>query len=262
MGFYRGKLIELPKKGHAIIVTDIHGNLTDYNKYLELWKKYGEKNIHFIITGDFIHAMGRKDDRSIDILESVMHHFKNFKNFHALLGNHEWSAISMVSVYKGGVNQSHSFKSLLKDRFKKDWEFKLHEYQNFFKELPVAVKTDNKLFISHGGPPRHVNSIEDIVHITDNGYGEDNQKLYQLLWNREENFTRDDLNNFLGVVGSNAMVVGHTPVDGVKLVYDKQLVVSSSFSLGKKSYLVVNLKNNISKARDLLSMEKNLHWYS
>jgi serine/threonine-protein phosphatase PP1 catalytic subunit len=43
MGIYRGKIVELPKKGHAIIVTDIHGNLTDYNKYLELWKKYGEK---------------------------------------------------------------------------------------------------------------------------------------------------------------------------------------------------------------------------
>ncbi len=262
MGFYRGKLIELPKKDHAIVVTDIHGNLNDYNKYLELWKKYGKKNFHFIITGDFIHAMGKKDDRSIDILESVMHNFKHRKNFHALLGNHEWSAITMVSVYKGGVNQSHSFITLLKDRFEKDWEFKLEEYQNFFKELPVAVKTDNKLFISHGGPPRNLDSIEDIVHITDKGYGEENSKLYQLLWNREENFNKEDLNNFLRVVNCNAMIVGHTPVNGVKMVHDKQLVVSSSFSLGKKSYLVINLKKNIERARDLLSMEKNLHWYS
>lgn len=262
MGLYRGKLVELPRRGQAIVVTDIHGNLTDYNKYLDLWKGYGDKDFHFILTGDFIHAMGKKDDRSIDILESVKYNFENFENFHALLGNHEWSVISMVSVYKGGINQSNSFKTLLKERFKDGWKLKLEEYQNFFKKIPVAVKTDNKLFISHGGPPRNIRSIEDIVHITDEGYSKDNQKLYQILWNREENFDRNDLNNFLGVVDCNAMIVGHTPVDGVKLVYDKQLVVSSSFSLGKKSYLVIDLNKEIKNARKLLNMEKSLHWYS
>ena len=262
MSLYRGKLVELPGHGHAIVVTDIHGNITDYNKYLDLWKKYGDKNFHFILTGDFIHAMGKKDDRSIDILESVKYYFENCKNFHALLGNHEWSAISMVSVYKGGVDQSHSFKALLKERFKGGWKSKLEEYQNFFKKLPVAVRTANKLFICHGGPPKHVNSIEDIVHITDEGYSENNQNLYQILWNREENFNREDLNKFLGVVGCNAMIVGHTPVDGSKLVYKNQLIVSSSFSLGKKSYLVIDLKSKIKNARELRRMEKNLHWYS
>lgn len=262
MGLYRGKLVELPRRGHAIIVTDIHGNLTDYNKYLDLWKGYGDKNFHFILTGDFIHAMGKKDDRSIDILESVKYYFEKCKNFHALIGNHEWSAISMVSVYKGGVNQSHSFKTLIKERFKDDWNLKLEECQNFFKKLPVAVKTGNKLFISHGGPPIHIKSIDDIVHITDEGYGENNQNLYQILWNREENFNRDDLNKFLDVVNCNAMIVGHTPVDGVKLVYNKQLIVSSSFSLGKKSYLVIDLKKEINNARKLIKMENNLHWYS
>jgi hypothetical protein len=262
MGLYRGKLVELPKLGHAIIVTDIHGNLTDYNKYLDIWKKYGDKNFHFILTGDFIHAMGKKDDKSVDILESVEYHYENCKNFHALLGNHEWSAISMVSVYKGGVNQSNSFITLLKERFKDNWKLKLEEYQNFFKKLPVAVKTANKLFISHGGPPRDVKSIDDIVHIADDGYSEANQNLYQILWNREENFNREDLNKFLDVVDCNAMIVGHTPVDGSKMVYDNQLIVSSSFSLGKKSYLVIDLKKEIRNARELLKMEKNLHWYS
>lgn len=30
------KLVELPDYGHLIVVTDLHGNLEDYNYYLSL----------------------------------------------------------------------------------------------------------------------------------------------------------------------------------------------------------------------------------
>lgn len=259
MGLYKGKLVELPRKGHAIVITDIHGNISDYNKYLELWKKCDKKKFHFIITGDFIHAMGKKNDKSVDILESVKYNFEKYENFHALLGNHEWSVISGVSVYKGGVNQSLNFESLLKERYNEKWKYKFEYFQDFLKKLPIAIRTENKVFISHGGPPKDIKNMGEIVHITDDGY-KDNPKLYQILWNREEDFTINDLNEFLDVVGCNAMVVGHTPVDGVKLVSDKQLIVSSSYTLGKKSYLILDLEKEINNARELLKMKKDLHW--
>ena len=71
MSNYNGKLIELPKEGKAVVVTDLHGNLNDYNRYIGIWGEYrdNDNNTHFILTGDFIDAMGIKDDRSIDILE-------------------------------------------------------------------------------------------------------------------------------------------------------------------------------------------------
>ena len=261
MGFYKEKLVELPKKGYAIVVTDIHGNLNDYNKYISIWEKCNEKNVHFILTGDFIHAFGEKKDESIKILESVKHNFEKYENFHALLGNHEWSTISRVSVYKGSVNQSLNFESHLKERFKENWKIKLEEYQNFFKTLPVAVKTDNKVFISHGGPPKNVKSLDEIVHIADNGYIE-NTMLYQLLWNREDDFTNRELKEFLRAVGCSAMIVGHTPVDGIKMVGKEQVILSSSYTLGKKSYIILDLEKKIRDANDLLKMEKKLHWYN
>ena len=261
MGVYNGKLVELPKKGSAMVVTDIHGNLSDYTRYISIWEKCRKNNVHFVLTGDFIHALGKENDESIKILESVKHYHENYENFHALLGNHEWSTISRVSVYKGSINQSLNFESLLKERFEGKWKIKLEEYQKFFKELPIAVKTDNKVFISHGGPPKNVKSIGDIVKIADDGYLE-NDNLYQILWNREENFTVRDLKDFLRAVGCNAMIVGHTPVDGIKIVGKEQIIVSSSYTLGKKSYLILDLEKKIKDARDLLKMEKQLHWYN
>lgn len=258
---YNGKLVELPDQGKAIVVTDLHGNLKDYKKYLDIWRKCDKQRDHFVLTGDFIHAMGRKNDKSIDILESVKHNWENCENFHPLLGNHEWATISTVSVYKGGVNQSHNFELLLRERFGGEWKNQLEEYQTFFKNLPLAVKTANKVFISHGGPPKNINNLDDIINITNEGYVKNN-KLYQLIWNREEDFSLQDLESFLKKVNCSAMIVGHTPVNGAKMIGNKQIIVSSSYSLGKKSYILLDLEKKINDAKDILKMVKNLHWYS
>lgn len=255
---YNGKLVELPRHGKAIVVTDLHGNLEDYRRYLEIWNKCDKKRDHFVITGDFIHATGRKNDRSVEILESVKNNWEKWENFHPLLGNHEWATISTVSVYKGGMNQSHNFELLLMERFGDEWKNKLEEYQTFFKNLPVAVKTANNVFISHAGPPTNISDLDDIINITNKGYSENN-KLYQLIWNREEDFSSDDLESFLKKVGCSIMIVGHTPVNGTKLIGNRQIIVSSSYSLGKKSYISLDLEKNIDDTRDILKMVKNLH---
>jgi serine/threonine-protein phosphatase PP1 catalytic subunit len=138
---------------------------------------------------------------------------------------------------------------------------KLEEYQDFFKKLPIAVKTDNKVFISHGGPPRNIKNLDEIIHIAEKGFIK-NDKLSQILWSRDEDFTKEELRSFLRAVGCNAMIVGHTPVNGVKLIDNKQIVLSSSYTQGKKEYVLLDLEKKIKDARDILKMVKQLHWYS
>ena len=120
MHIYNGKLVELPNEGKAIVVTDLHGNLKDYKKYIDIWEKYKEENIHFILTGDLFMLWGERMIDLIDILESIKQKCETNENFHPLLGNHEWSTISRTSVYKRGVNQSLNFEALLKEYLTKD----------------------------------------------------------------------------------------------------------------------------------------------
>lgn len=51
--------------------------------------------------------------------------------------------------------------------------------------------------------------------------------------------------------------MGHTPVNGVEL-NGNQLVVSSSFSLGKKAYVELDLEEEINNGHDLCRMVKFL----
>lgn len=248
-----GDLIKLPRDGLALIVTDLHGNINDFDKIIEIWGDLSTNKKHLILTGDFIHAMGSENDHSLEIL-NVVRDYCQFDNFHLLLGNHEWATITNCSVYKGGVDQSLNFEELLKNKFGGEWKHKLEEYTNFFKELPVAVKTDNGVFISHSGPPKNLNSIDEIMNMTQKGYS-DNPQLFELLWNRYGDYTKTDVDNFLHKVGCKAMIVGHTPVKGYKLIRN-QLIVSSSYSKGKKAYVELDLEKEIRGGRDLKKMVK------
>ncbi|GAB6055151.1 metallophosphoesterase [Methanobacterium movens] len=249
--------MELSGKGHVLIITDIHGNWSDFNKFINIWDDFKGNNNHLVITGDFIHSMGLVEDKSIEVLEQIQYQFESDQNFHVLLGNHEWSLISSVVLFKNRENLSFKFENLLKKRFPGSWKEKLEIYIKFFKKLPVAVKTNNKVFISHSGPSKNIKSIEDIINISDSGYVE-NKILEEFLWNRYGDYNLTDIDNFLKKVDCRAMVVGHTPVDGAKLVGKKQLIISSSYTGGSKAYLILDLEKKINDATDLMKMVKFL----
>lgn len=253
MHVLNGSLIELPKKGKAMVITDLHGNISDLNKYIDIWNDFKSQENHLIITGDFIHAMGIEDDNSIEVINSLKNLVKKSNNVQILLGNHEWSVISELTLYKGGKNLSFNFESLLKNKYGKEWKKVLQKCVKCFKKLPLAVKTSNKVFISHAGPSKKIKGLEEIINIKRNGYL-NNPILFDILWKRKNEYSHKDLDNFLKVVGCNAMIVGHTPVNGVEIVNNRQLIVSSSFSKGKKAYIELDLEKEITDARQILKM--------
>lgn len=176
------KLVKLPLKGKALIITDLHGNLEDYERYMDIWKEFEDKNNHLILTGDFIHSCNLNDG-SLEIIDSLKWHFENEKNFHILLGNHEWAQIIDESVYKFGLNQTQEFEDLVYQKYGNSADRRMIEYKKFFKNLAVAVKTDNKVLISHAGPSPHLYSEDDIKYISNDDYSR-NLVLYEMLWNR------------------------------------------------------------------------------
>ncbi|WP_409201096.1 metallophosphoesterase [Methanobrevibacter sp. DSM 116169] len=238
------KLINFKKEGNLLVVTDLHGNLKDYNKYIDLWDCDNENN-HILFVGDLIHAH-KVEDKSIEILNDAIEKLNNYNNFHVLLGNHEWCHITDTNIFKEDINQTKSFKNLIKSKYGSlDL---LNKYVELFKLLPIAAKTDNGIFISHAGPTSHVNSLNELEYfLNNNNYN--NKIIDDLLWARPEMFYKREINNFLNTINCKYMVVGHTPVDGVKF-NGNQLIVSSSFDTKYKAYLDIDLKKEFDSVND------------
>lgn len=103
---------------------------------------------------------------------------------------------------------------------------------------------------------KKINSMDDFKKIFSDDY--ENFYLYDFLWNRYKvNYDEDDVSNFLKVIGSNYMVIGHNPVNRYE-IFGKQLIVSSSFQTDKKAYLDIDLSKTIEEPEDLRDLIKFL----
>lgn len=244
---FNDKLIELPDYGRLIVVSDIHGNLEDYNRYVNLWDE-NDPDFHIVFLGDLIHATG-DDDGSIEILDDVIEKSK-YPNFHTLLGNHEWSHIVNSDIYKNGEDLKRNFEALVS--YKKGFiEPSLTRYIKFFKTMPYFVKTSNGLFLSHSGPSTKVKSIEAFNLIFESDYS--SPILYDFLWNRYNSvndYIKSDVDTFLEVIGSKYMVIGHTVVESYKL-FGNQMILASSFYTKVKTYLDIDLSKELNSMKDL-----------
>lgn len=248
------RLTELPSRGRLLVFTDLHGNLEDYRKYLEKWDS-GDSDCHIVIDGDFIHSI-YKEDCSVEILDDIIDKFKMHDNFHPILGNHEWSHIANANLFRGTVNQKKDFENLIVEK-KSSLEPYLSNYINFFKAIPLFVKTENGIFISHTGPSREIENYEDFEFIVedDDYYSE---FVFSVLWARpEKDYDEEDVSYFLKLIESNVMVVGHTVVDGYE-AFGNQLILSSSFSRGRKCYLDIDLSRPIENMDELIKCLKCL----
>ena len=245
-------IFEVASQGRMMVITDIHGNLEDFKRYESIFKGCLDQ-LKVVITGDFIHELDNNYDGSVEVLERVKCYYHQYPNFHVLLGNHEWAHLADEPAYKMGVDQKRAFESYLRERFGGKWGSEFRSYLEFFRELPVAIKTGNGVIISHAGPYSHFKNQEELRNITLAGY-RGNKPLEKMMLNRPGNYSKEDLERFLELVGCKVMVAGHTIVDGVDTVYGKQMILSSSLSSGRKAYLELDLEAEINDVEDLIPM--------
>jgi hypothetical protein len=245
-------LIYITSSGKILVITDIHGNLEDFKRYESIFKGRLDK-LKVVLTGDLIHEVDNNYNGSVEVLERVKRYYHQYPNFHVLLGNHEWAHLADEPAYKMGVDQKRAFEVYLQERFGGKWGLKFRSYLEFFRELPVAIKTENGVLISHAGPYWDFKSQEELENITRVGY-KNNYPLEKMMLNRPNDYSKEDLEHFLELVGCKVMVVGHTITDGVDTVHGKQMILSSSLSAGRKAYLELDLEAEINDVDDLTSM--------
>lgn len=261
------RLIDLPKQGRLIVVTDIHGDWDDWYTYTrKIWDKE-DKDCHILFTGDFIHNLEYSKDMSLDILDEI-DNFYNLTNFHVLLGNHELAQIQKDDVYKGDSSQTQDFVRHIRDRSEWEEETFMTEimYQETMKSYPWFARTQNGIFIMHAGP-------SDIGMIDLKNQGKTllsmgtkwNKEVIDILeyfiWARPwDDYTPSLLEEFLETVDCHTMIVGHTPVPYGYGVFQSQIILSSSYGAmeGKKTYIDIPLDADVKNVDDVLKYRKRL----
>jgi protein phosphatase len=170
----KGKLIEVPAQGEAIIIGDLHGDLESLAYVLNdsrfLDKIKNNNKVFLIFLGDY----GDRGIKSPEVYYVVMKLKLLFPNKVILMrGNHEGPHDLCVSP--------HDLFIHLESKFKKDGSEIYFQIRKLFDQLYTGVLIKNRFILFHGGVPSMATSIEDIAFAHKNHPKKIH--LEEILWN-------------------------------------------------------------------------------
>ncbi len=170
----KGKLVEVPSKGEAIIVGDLHGDLNSLVHILTECKfntKVKKDNNFFLI---FLGDYGDRGPKSPEVYYILLRLKLLFPEQIILMrGNHEGPLDLYVSP--------HDLFTSLESKFgKKGIEIYSH-IRKLFDQLYSGVIIKDKIIMLHGGFPSQARSVEEIAFA--HRSHPDKPHLEEILWN-------------------------------------------------------------------------------
>jgi protein phosphatase len=225
-----GALVKLEPTGTAIVVGDLHGDLTSLNTIIQqsgfLTLMANHEPVRLIFLGDYVD----RGEQSPAVYFTVLSLKLAFVEQVVLLrGNHEGPADLKA--------QPHDLPLFLQHRFKEHWSKVYEKMCQSFNCLSIAAYVNGRYLMVHGGLPE-VCSLQDLAQAPN--LHPNQPFLEQLLWNDPDEqvhgnvasprgagnlFGKDTTNTVLTRLNAKILIRGHeaTP-DGYKFNHDGKVL--------------------------------------
>jgi len=171
---------------------------------------------------------GDKSHQMVDILAALKCQFP--RRVHMLLGNHELAELTGQSIGKGDEILNGLFRQGVDACYGSRGEEIYSAYRALFAVLPLAIRTPNRVFLSHSLPKAARLASFDLAALERDETAPEELKLggsvHSLLWGRD---TRPEtVAEFLSKVDADLLITGHIPCDnGFEAPNDRQLILDT-----------------------------------
>lgn len=279
------RVLRLPERGTLLVSGDIHGNLLDFQRVVQLYRDAlaGDPETYLLFLGDLVHgppAAVTKDWRMIlgeryrDQSARVVAAFLKLERAYprrvfSLLGNHDHSHVGGPHTGKFHADETRYLESTMTAR-------EIAAMRGLFARLPLLAVAANGLAFSHASPSANLESLADVetlsyrgfLHYTSREMLSDAGFLGRILWNRCA--SEQDVENYLRKVhGRNGTAEGvaiysHDVVpDGIARIGAHQICLCTSFGLDRpyKTYLKLDLAKDYRRVDDLQDQVEVLRLY-
>lgn len=261
----KGRLVKINPSGQALIVGDLHGDLESLIDILKksnyLQKLNSSQDTYLIFLGDY----GDRGVFSAEVYYVVMKLKLLFPEQVVMMrGNHEGPPDLMA--------RPHDLPLQFQRRFGKNWWTAYAAVRRILGCLYTVVLVEGCCLLIHGGLPRQVDTIEDLVYAHSTYPQRD--FLEDMLWSDPDEtieetsmsprgagklFGRKVTERILGKLGAGVLIRGHEPCqDGFKINHNgKVLTVFSRkgppYFNAYGAYLDMDLSEKLEDARQLIS---------
>lgn len=226
-----GMVVHLVEADDVLVAGDLHGNQTNLRKLLKLAALDQHPRRHLVLQ-EFVHGSGRYPNggcTSHQLLDAVAALKCQFPHrVHLLPGNHEMAEWTGRVIAKNGVPMNEVFAEGVAHAFGDAAEEVFATYLELIGAMPLAVRTDNRIFISHSIPPASAlehfdRSLFDRWGVPEDQRGK-NSSLYHLLWGRDVG--EEAAQAFCTLVDADLLVTGHIASEsGYRVPNSRQIIL-------------------------------------
>ncbi len=238
-----GRHITLQAVDDLVVAGDLHGQLPHFQTLMRIADLGNHPRRHLVLQ-ELIHgpfrypAGGDKSHQMVDLYAALKHQYP--QQVHYLLGNHELAQWTEQPIAKSDLDLNALFSEGIATAYGRRAAEIEAAYQSIFAELPLALRTPNRVWLCHTVPAaRRLDSFDLRRLCADDLSLEAYQPggmAHSLVWGRD--VSPENVQSFLERVNADWLITGHIPCDAG---YDQpspcHLILDSAASPG--AYAIV-----------------------
>ena len=229
-----GHLVRLTNCAEVLVAGDLHGHVPNFQAVFKAADLAAHPARHLVLQ-EVVHGQfrypsgGDKSHQLVDLFAALKCQFPD--RVHLLPGNHEMAQWTGRPVGKADEPLNELFRQGVNDAYGAAGGEVYRAYCDLFKALPLALRTPNRVFVSHSLIPGRNLETFDPQRLEYERY-EDREFVpggtaYGLLWGRDT--SEPTAAAFLRKVDADLLVTGHIPTDtGYIVPNPRQLIVDCS----------------------------------
>jgi hypothetical protein len=229
----QGRLVRIEGAAEVLVAGDLHGHVTNFKKALDRADLARNPHRHLVVQ-ELVHGPyrypqgGDKSHQLLDVLVALKCQYP--RQIHMLLGNHELAEWRGQKIGKGDEVLNGLFRQGVQTAYGPRADDVYAAYVYLFAAVPLAVRTANRVFLSHSLPTASQLDRFDPAALerdaSDDADLAAGGPVHALVWGRD---TRPDTAAaFLSKVDADLLITGHIPCDrGYDIPNDRQIILDS-----------------------------------
>jgi hypothetical protein len=228
-----GRLVELAGATDVLVAGDLHGHIGNFQQVLKVADLGTHPKRHLVmqelIHGPFRYGDGAdKSHQAVDLWAALKCQFPD--RVHYLPGNHEMAQWTNRAIAKNEYDLNAGFLDGVRSAYGAKAVEIYAAYLDLFRALPLAVRTPNRVFLSHSLPPATALAKFDAPRLRSADYSDDDLRpggaAYSLVWGRDTSVA--NAAEFLKKVDADLLITGHVPCDkGFSVPNDRQVILDT-----------------------------------
>jgi hypothetical protein len=227
----KGRVVALQDVDEVLVGGDLHGDVENFRRLMTRADLAKHPRRHLVlqevIHGPFRYPLGGdKSHQLLDLVSALKCQFP--RQVHFLMGNHELAQCANRPIGKDEDNLLELFETGVKLAYAERADAVLAAYQDIFLAAPFALRTPNRVFLSHSLPAASRLAEFDPAALERDGPLDGDAApggaLHSLVWGRDT--SAENAAAFLAKVDADLLVTGHVPCDhGFEAPNDRQLIL-------------------------------------